>query len=48
MVKSYRYTYTMPKGKKRFEGIGHGHSWINALDNINKYHPKRSNIRRLY
>ena len=48
MIKPFRYTYSMPRGKKRFESITHGHSWVDALDNIHKYHPKRSNIRRVY
>jgi len=46
-VKPYRYSFTMPRGTKRFEGIAHGNSWSEALKNIHAYHPKRSNIRRL-
>jgi len=46
-IKPYKYTYTMPRGKKRFSSVGHGASWGDALSNIHKYHPKRSNIRRV-
>lgn len=45
-IKPYRYSYTMPKGKKRFKGIAHGNSWGEAKAQIKRYHPKRSNIRR--
>ena len=41
---AYRYSYTMPKGKKRFEAYAHGSNWAIALGNIHIYHPKRSNI----
>ncbi len=44
--KPHRYTYTMPKGKKRFDGIAHGSTWDEAKANTKRYHPKRSNIRR--
>jgi len=48
MTRTYRYTYTTPRGKKRFDSITHGYSWPNALDNIHQFHPKRSNIRRVF
>lgn len=47
MAWTYRYTWTLPKGKRRFEGIAHGNTWKEALANIHRYHPKRYNIRRV-
>jgi len=44
--KRFLYTWSLPKGKKRFDGAAYGSSWEDALNSIHRYHPKRTNIRR--
>lgn len=40
----YKYTWQLPHGTKRFQGIAHGNTWADALSHILEYHPKRTNI----
>ena len=44
--KRFTYTWSLPKGSNRFDGVAFGKSWEDALESIHRYHAKRTNIRR--
>lgn len=46
-IKRFYYTYTLPKGTKRFKKTGYGVSWKDCLDGIKQNHPRRANIRQI-